>query len=105
MTSTLTHAVAPPSFLLQWEVLQAGGPHAHAGKTLARLDRRLAASHGDPHLHALCSQWEEGPVCLGHEGRQRHSERPSQGVSELEGCRSGLSSVARKHTGVSVYTR
>lgn len=75
-----SHAVTPPTLLLQWKVLQAGGPHANVGKTLARIDRRLAASHRDPHLHALRRQREEGPVRLGHEGRQRRRQRPSEGV-------------------------
>ncbi|TMS03267.1 LIM domain kinase 2 [Larimichthys crocea] len=39
---------------------------------------RLPASHGDPHLHALCSQWQEGPLRLSVEGRQRLSECSSQ---------------------------
>lgn len=66
---------------VQWKVLQTGDPYTHVGKTLARLGPRLPASHGDPHLHALCSQWQEGPLRLSVEGRQRLSECSSQRVS------------------------
>lgn len=67
---------------MQWKVLQAGCPHAHVGKALARVGPRLPAPHSDPHLDALCSQWQEGPLRLGGEGRQRLGECSSQGVSE-----------------------
>ena len=62
---------------MQRKVLQAGGPHTHVGEALARLGPRLPAPHGDPHLDALCGQWQEGALRLGAEGRQRLGERPS----------------------------
>ena len=66
---------------MQWKVLQAGCPHTHVGKTLARLNPRLSAPHGDPHLDAVCGQRQEGLLCVGAEGRQWLSERSGQRVS------------------------
>lgn len=66
---------------LQWKVLQAGSPYTHVGKALSRLGPRLPAPHSDPHLNALCSQWQEGPLRLSAEGRQRLGQRSSQRVS------------------------
>lgn len=65
----------------QREVLQAGRPHAHVGEALARVGPGHPAPHRGPHLHALGRQWEEGSVGVRGEGRQRLSQRSSQGVS------------------------
>lgn len=69
---------------MQWKVLQAGGSYTHVGKTLAPINPRLAAPHSDPHLNALCCQWQEGSLRFCGEGCQRLSNCSSQGVSEAE---------------------
>lgn len=82
-TSRSTHAMTRPLFCcVQWEVLQAGGPHAHVGEALTRVGPGLPAPHSDPHLDALCSQRQAGSLRLCGEGRQRLGQCSSQGVSE-----------------------